>query len=106
MGGRFSLVAIRNGDNNGYAIIVDRYTGSARFCVANRCRNIEEEQRTASTQQAPPVRTVEQPSSMQSESGRYFALMVIGLIVIGIRHFWRGRKDTATRRREPFGREP
>jgi hypothetical protein len=58
MGGRFSLVAISNGDR-GYAIIVDRYTGSAKFCLASNCRNIGEEQKTASMQQ------VEQPQQAQ-----------------------------------------
>jgi hypothetical protein len=42
IGGRFTPVAVPNSGGFGYVVIVDRVTGSARFCTPSGCRDLGE----------------------------------------------------------------
>jgi hypothetical protein len=51
MGGRFSPIAVTRGNETGYVLITDRYTGSARFCFPNGCRDLGEQGATPTQRQ-------------------------------------------------------
>lgn len=40
--GRFTVVPVSNSGAAGYVIIMDRFTGDARFCVPAGCRDVGE----------------------------------------------------------------
>lgn len=40
-GGRYEGVAVSRGDDNGYVIVIDRFTGAKAACVGQRCGPVE-----------------------------------------------------------------